>query len=73
MVNNLVLDCLHEQKGANLAVADVDMAERLQRIATGVSYTAEVADPDAVQALIKEIPELAIVQVRNKPLLERPP
>jgi len=38
-------------------------ATKVQAIATGVSYTSELADPKKVTDLIKEIPELAIVQV----------
>jgi len=38
-------------------------ARKVQAIATGVSYTAELADPEKVRKLIREIPELAIVQV----------
>ena len=38
-------------------------ATKVQAIATGVSYTAELANPDKVKDLIKQIPELAIVQV----------
>lgn len=42
-------------------------ATKVQAIATGVSYTAELANPDKVKDLIKEIPELAIVQVCHHP------
>jgi len=38
-------------------------ATRVQAIATGVSYTSEIANPEKVTDLIKQIPELAIVQV----------
>jgi len=38
-------------------------ARTVQVIASGVSYTSELADPEKVQNLIKQIPELAIVQV----------
>lgn len=40
-----------------------EFATKVQAIATGVSYTAELANPEKVKDLIKEIPELAIVQV----------
>jgi len=42
-------------------------ATKVQAIATGVSYTAELANPEKVKDLIKQIPELAIVQVRPHP------
>ena len=38
-------------------------ARTVQIIASGVSYTSELADSEKVQNLIKQIPELAIVQV----------
>ncbi|ETN39164.1 uncharacterized protein HMPREF1541_05387 [Cyphellophora europaea CBS 101466] len=48
------------------ALLDVGMsapeALRLQRLVEGVSYSSESKDPAKVQALIAEIPELAIVQ-----------
>jgi len=38
-------------------------ARQVQAIASGVSYTSELADPAKVKKLIEDIPELAIVQV----------
>ena len=38
-------------------------AKSVQAIASGVSYTSELAHPGKVEDLIKQIPELAIVQV----------
>jgi hypothetical protein len=66
MVENLVLDCMHEvlpEGRLELEPAEIEMAKMLQRVASGVSYTSEVADPEAVRRLIGDIPELAIVQV----------
>jgi len=42
-----------------------EFAETIQRIVTGVSFTAEKENPEKVKQLIAEIPELAIVQVRT--------
>ncbi|MCJ1394488.1 hypothetical protein MMC18_007366 [Xylographa bjoerkii] len=39
-----------------------ELARNVQAIASGVSYTSEMADPKRVQDLIARIPELAIVQ-----------
>ncbi|MCJ1438926.1 hypothetical protein MMC27_008316 [Xylographa pallens] len=39
-----------------------ELASKVQAIASGVSYTSEMADPKRVQDLIARIPELAIVQ-----------
>lgn len=42
--------------------ADKELAQKVQAICLGVSYSSEIKDPDRVQALIKEYPELAVVQ-----------
>ncbi|MCJ1382035.1 hypothetical protein MMC17_005147 [Xylographa soralifera] len=39
-----------------------ELASKVQAIASGVSFTSEMADPKRVQDLIARIPELAIVQ-----------
>lgn len=42
--------------------ADSQLAEKVQAICLGVSYSSEIKDPGHVVALIKEHPELAVVQ-----------
>lgn len=42
--------------------ADGSLAEKVQTICLGVSYSSEIKDPSKVVALIKEHPELAVVQ-----------
>ncbi|KAI1850663.1 hypothetical protein JX265_004374 [Neoarthrinium moseri] len=42
--------------------ADEQLAQKVQTICLGVSYSSEIKDPARVQNLIKEHPELAIVQ-----------
>lgn len=42
--------------------ANPDLAEKVQSIVSGVSYTHEVKDPQRVKDLIAQIPEVAIVQ-----------
>ena len=42
--------------------ANLSLAQTVQVIAHGVSYTGETRDPEAVRSLIKQYPELAIVQ-----------
>lgn len=39
-----------------------DEAVRLQRLVEGVSYSSETKDPAKIQAIIAEVPELAVVQ-----------
>jgi len=39
-----------------------ELASKVQAIASGVSYSSEMADPKKVEELIARIPELAIVQ-----------
>ncbi|KAJ5714316.1 uncharacterized protein N7483_011497 [Penicillium malachiteum] len=41
---------------------NIIFAEKVQKICTGVSYSSEIKNLQAVQDAIKEIPELAIVQ-----------
>ncbi|KAI0134539.1 HD domain-containing protein [Xylariales sp. AK1849] len=41
---------------------DDELAQRVQAICLGVSYSSEIKDPDRVQDLIKSYPELAVVQ-----------
>lgn len=42
--------------------ADEQLAQKVQAICLGVSYSSEIKDPTRVQHLIKQYPELAIVQ-----------
>lgn len=42
--------------------ATVELARKVQRIVTHVSYSAEMNDPAAVEHVLQELPELAIVQ-----------
>ncbi|KAH6652860.1 HD domain-containing protein [Truncatella angustata] len=42
--------------------ADEQLAHKVQTICLGVSYSSEIKDPARVQDLIKQYPELAIVQ-----------
>jgi uncharacterized protein len=42
--------------------ADEQLAQKVQAICLGVSYSSEIKDPARVQTLIKEYPELAVVQ-----------
>ncbi|PTB79010.1 hypothetical protein M440DRAFT_1398275 [Trichoderma longibrachiatum ATCC 18648] len=42
--------------------ASEELAEKIQAICLGVSYTSEVKDPARVRELIREHPELAVVQ-----------
>ncbi|KAH8812515.1 hypothetical protein F5884DRAFT_672865 [Xylogone sp. PMI_703] len=42
--------------------ADEDLAIKVQRIVSGVSYSSEIKDPDAVITMIGKYPELAVVQ-----------
>ena len=42
-----------------------ELAGKVQAIASGVSYTSKMADPQRVRDLIARIPELAIVQVSS--------
>ncbi|KAI9699317.1 MAG: hypothetical protein M1836_002927 [Candelina mexicana] len=42
--------------------ATEDLAKKVQRIVTHVSYSREIRDPLLVRALITELPELAVVQ-----------
>ncbi|KAL7623269.1 hypothetical protein AAE478_006950 [Parahypoxylon ruwenzoriense] len=42
--------------------AEEQLAERVQAVCLGVSYSSEVKDPARVQGLIKSHPELAVVQ-----------
>jgi uncharacterized protein len=41
---------------------DAKMASTIQTIASAVSYTSEMKDPEKVKELIKQYPELAVVQ-----------
>ncbi|PKS07590.1 hypothetical protein jhhlp_006196 [Lomentospora prolificans] len=42
--------------------AGAELAERVQTICLGVSYSSEIKDPDKVKRLIAAYPELAVVQ-----------
>lgn len=42
--------------------AEPDLARRVQRLVSHVSYSAEVKDPESVQRALIELPELAVVQ-----------
>ncbi|KAF7533957.1 hypothetical protein G7054_g6626 [Neopestalotiopsis clavispora] len=42
--------------------ADAQLAQKVQAICLGVSYSSEIKDPAKVQDLIKQYPELAVVQ-----------
>jgi uncharacterized protein len=42
--------------------ADEQLAQRVQTICLGVSYSSEIKDPARVQDLVKTYPELAVVQ-----------
>ncbi len=42
--------------------ATTHLAEKVQKIVTHVSYSAEMRDPHLVQTLVTELPELAVVQ-----------
>lgn len=42
--------------------ADSSLSQRVSRLCQGVSYSTEKQDPDVVQRLIREVPELAVVQ-----------
>ncbi|CAG8951087.1 hypothetical protein HYFRA_00006485 [Hymenoscyphus fraxineus] len=42
--------------------AEEELAIKVQRIVSGVSYSSEIKDPAAVQGMIQRYPELAVVQ-----------
>jgi hypothetical protein len=50
-------------------MGDAHFARQVQAIATDVSYTAELAEPEKVKDLIRKLSELAIVQVCSEQTL----
>lgn len=41
---------------------DPALAEAVQTVCSGVSYSSEAADPERVAALVREVPEVGVVQ-----------
>jgi uncharacterized protein len=56
MVRDLILSKVPNNE------TNLNFANTVQKIATHVSYSSEIKDPELVQTIIADIPELAIVQ-----------